>query len=311
MKKWWLIPAGFLGYALGIGLYFSNRVMYMKKKEDNFILERETKAKRYIANEYELLPKTEVRAASSFGYPLHCVFVKPHDHSNKWMVFCHGITENKMNSIKYMNLFIKRGFNAVIYDHRRHGESGGISSSYGHYEKYDLETVITELRKREGTDITIGIHGESMGAVTMLLYAGMLGDQADFYIADCPFSDFTQQLKHNLKSEVPIPSWLVLPFGSLFLKLRAGFSIKEISPARYIDHIKKPVLFIHSELDTFILPEMSSNLYQAKQGPKKLFIAAKGAHAQSFNENQKDYELAVDDFLEEYGFKDKAGGAAE
>jgi hypothetical protein len=34
----------------------------------------------------------------------------------------------------------------------------------------------------------IGIHGESMGAVTTLLYAGMDDADADFYVADCPFA---------------------------------------------------------------------------------------------------------------------------
>ncbi|PLT28255.1 alpha/beta hydrolase [Peribacillus deserti] len=298
-KKWWMALFSILSYIIGIGLYFSSRVMFMKKKDDAFIREREIQAKRYIQAEYEALPKTALSIPSSFGYSLHCVWIHPHK-SRKWMVFCHGITESKINSIKYMNMFVKRGFNAVIYDHRRHGESGGVTSSYGHYEKYDLAAVINELRKREGEDIIVGIHGESMGAVTALLYAGMMEDRADFYIADCPFSDFTEQLKHNLRSEVPLPPWMVLPIGRFFLKMRDRYSIEEVSPIKYVENIKKPVLFIHSADDTFILPEMSTDLYQAKQGPKRLFIARKGAHAQSYNENKQDYEQAIDEFLQEF-----------
>ncbi|WP_026694745.1 alpha/beta hydrolase [Peribacillus kribbensis] len=297
MKKGWMLLAGAAAYFLGIGMYFSSRVMFMRKKDERLIIERETAARRLNLKEYDSLPKTEVKVASSFGYSLHCVFVHPHP-AKKWMVFCHGITENKYNSIKYMNMFLKRGFNAVIYDHRRHGESGGRTSSYGHYERMDLQAVIHELLEREGPDITIGVHGESMGAVTALLYAGTLDDRADFYIADCPFSDFTEQLKHNLKSELPVPSWMVLPIGSLFMKLRDGYSIKDISPINYIEAIQKPVLFIHSQDDAYILPEMSRALYEAKKGPKKLFIAEKGAHAQSYNENRKEYEQAVDEFLD-------------
>ena len=48
---------------------------------------------------------------------------------------------------------MKLGFNAVVYDHRRHGESGGKTSSYGHYEKFDLQAVVAALKKRKGHDI--------------------------------------------------------------------------------------------------------------------------------------------------------------
>ena len=40
------------------------------------------------------------------------------------MIFCHGVTVNKMNSVKYARLFLNRGYNVVIYDHRRHGKTG-------------------------------------------------------------------------------------------------------------------------------------------------------------------------------------------
>jgi len=45
-------------------------------------------------------------------------------------------------------------------------------------------------------------------------------------------------------------------------------------------------LFIHSKKDDYILPSMTEALYQKKKGPKKLFLAENGAHAQSLNENK-------------------------
>ena len=63
----------------------------------------------------------------------------------------------------------------------------GKTTSYGYYEKHDLKSVVDWLKSRFGTNITLGIHGESMGAATLLQYAGLVEDGADFYIADCPF----------------------------------------------------------------------------------------------------------------------------
>jgi uncharacterized protein len=284
---------------VSIGVYFSNRIMYMKKKDDDFIFQRELEAGRLNPKEYERLPKREILIPSHFGYHLKALVVEPHV-TNKYIIFCHGVTENKMNSIKYMNLFLERGFNALIYDHRRHGESGGKTTSYGHYEKFDLKTIVDWLRLDQGPDLLLGIHGESMGAATMLLYAGMIEDAADFYIADCPFSDFQEQLAYRLKAEMKLPPKLLLPVADLFIKMRQKYSLREVSPISVIENIKKPILFIHSKKDDFILPTMTETLFEYKKGPKKLFIAENGVHAQSFNENKEDYAKVVDEFLEDY-----------
>lgn len=277
----------------------------MKKKDDEFIFHRETEAGRLNPTEFQSLSKREILIPSNFGYHLKTVIVEPHN-TNRYMIFCHGVTENKMNSIKYMNLFLERGFNALIYDHRRHGESGGKTTSYGHFEKFDLKTIVDWLRLDRGRDLILGIHGESMGAATMLLYAGGIEDGADFYIADCPFSDFREQLGYRLKTEMKLSPRLFLPVADLFIKMRQRYSLRDVSPISVIENIKKPILFIHSKKDDFILSTMTEALYEQKKGPKKLFIAENGIHAQSLNANKEDYAKVVDEFLEEYGFNYKA-----
>jgi uncharacterized protein len=301
--------AGLIGSVIlaasSIGLYFSNRLMYMRKKDEQFVLKREIEAGRYDPIKFENLPKREVLIDSPLGYKIKTILVQPHI-TNRYVIICHGVTENKTNSVKYMNLFLERGFNAVIYDHRRHGESGGKTTSFGHYEKLDLKAVVDWLKQEKGSDLLLGIHGESMGAATTLLYAGMIEDGANFYVVDCPFSDFNELLAYQIKKDIKVPARLVLPLGDFFLRLRDKYSVKEVSPIAVIENIKNPILFIHSQDDKYILPSMTEALYERKQGPKKLFLAVNGAHAQSFNENREDYEKAVDEFLEEFVFGDLA-----
>ncbi|MDQ0197408.1 alpha/beta hydrolase [Neobacillus ginsengisoli] len=290
-----------LFFWLVLGIYFTNRLMYMKKKDETFILEREKEAGRYKPDEFASLPKREIAIASPFGYTIKALLVEPY-RSNRYIIISHGVTETKVNSIKYMNLFLERGFNALIYDHRRHGESGGKTTSYGHYEKFDLKSVVDWLKKEKGPNLELGIHGESMGAATMLLYAGILEDGADFYIADCPFSDFRAQLAYRLKKEMKIAPRLLLPIADVFLRVRDKYSIRHVSPISVIDNIKHPILFIHSQKDDFILPTMSEDLFAHTKAPKMLFLAANGRHAQSFNENRADYERVIDEFLQKYVF---------
>jgi uncharacterized protein len=273
--------------------------MYMKKKDNDFIVNREKEAGRLDPVSYENLTKQEITIPSPYGYDLKAILVEPFD-TKKYVIISHGVTENKTSSIKYMNLFLERGFNGIIYDHRRHGESGGKNTSFGYYEKFDLKQIVDWLKREKGKDILLGIHGESMGAATMILYAGGIEDGADFYIADCPFSDFKELLNYVIKQEIKLPGKVFIPIANLFLRARARYSIKDISPISVIDKIKSPMLFIHSKKDDFILPEMTQKLFDKKKGPKKLFFAVNGTHAQSYNENKEAYEKAVDDFLKEY-----------
>ena len=44
-------------------------------------------------------------------------------------------------------MFERLGFNSVVYDHRRHGDSGGKTTSFGFYEKIDLQAVVEGCKK--------------------------------------------------------------------------------------------------------------------------------------------------------------------
>lgn len=310
MRKALRVLFSFLVILTSLGVYISNKVMFLKKKNDDEIFTREKEAGHLVPDEYDALPKRDVTIPSSLGYPLKAVLIEPND-TNRYIIITHGVTQSKMNSVKYMNLFLSRGFNAVIYDHRRHGESGGNTTSYGYYEKFDLKSVVDWLREEKGQDLLLGIHGESMGAATLLLYAGILEDGADFYIADCPFSDFSEQLAYRIKEEVKLlPPKLLLPVADLFVRIRDKYSLSEVSPIAVIENINNPILFIHSRKDDFILPSMTEALFEQKKGPKKLFMAENGLHAQSYSENREQYEKVLDEFLEEYVLAEDRNGVA-
>ncbi len=274
--------------------------MYIRKKTNEEILEREMMLGHYKEDVYMKLPKKELTIPSPFGYNIYGEIIDVQG-SNRYMIFSHGVTQNTLNSIKYMNIFLERGWNVVLYDHRRHGKSGGKTTSYGFYEKHDLKAVVDWVREQASKDAVIGIHGESMGAATLLMYAGGLEDGADFYIADCPFSDLEEQLTYRLRADYKIPKQLIMPIANTFLRLRDKYSMRDVSPINVIENIENPVLFIHSEPDDFIPMMMTQQLFEKKKGKKQLYLAKNGMHAMSYSENREEYEKAVDEFLEEIG----------
>lgn len=174
--------------------------------------------------------------------------------------------------------------------------------------KEDLAQVVKWLRQRLGENAIIGIHGESMGAVTTLLYASKPEASANFYIADCPFASFEDQLLYRLKTDFRLSGQWILPLSDRVLKWRDGYSIRQVSPLDVIDQVKEPVLFIHSLHDDYIPCEQSQQLYARKKGDKQLFIAPHGAHAMSFSENKAAYEQEVQGFLQQFeSNEDKRG----
>ncbi|KIL49001.1 hypothetical protein KP77_22120 [Jeotgalibacillus alimentarius] len=284
-----------------LGVLLSNKIMFMKLKDPSEIEEREKAAGYFDPDMYRQLPKKEFSIPSPTGYAIHTVIIKKYPQA-PFIVFCHGVTETKINSMKYVNLFLEKGFNAVIYDHRRHGDSGGRSTSYGHFEKTDLKAVIDHLITEEGEQTVFGIHGESMGAVTMLLYAGSVEDRGAFYIADCPFSDLTEQLSF-LMTKSSRSSYIIktaLNLVGTFILIRDRYRIRGVSPKAAVKNIQKPVLFIHSKHDSFIPSHMTETLYDLKEGPKSIFIPEEGGHAQSYTANPDAYSKQIDEFLNEY-----------
>lgn len=294
-----IISSTFTLAATVAGIIASNRLMYVKKKDEDLILERETSAKRYDEVWYANVKKEERWIQSENGYKVHAIFLEPHD-TNHYVIICHGVTETKVNSFKYARMFEELGFNTVVYDHRRHGGTGGKTTSFGHYEKLDLKAVVDMLKEHVGPKLVFGIHGESMGAATTLLYAGMR-DDADFYISDCGYSDISEQILHVMQTTTVFKKPIILKLAGWFMKLRDGYHISTVSPREAVKLIDKPVLFIHSLPDDFVLPEMSIEMHGLKNGPKALKLFEKGGHAQSFNENPSEYAETVKNFLTQYG----------
>lgn len=299
MKKWLAVFGSICAVIVAAGIGFTNVIMFIKKKTDEEIRKKEIADGHDIFESFHTMEKEEAVIPSRHGYDIKGYYIAPYDTANT-IIICHGVTVNVFNSLKYMHLFLDLGWNVLMYDHRRHGKSGGKTTSYGYFEKDDLQEAVNWVRKKTGAGGLIGIHGESMGAVTALLYAGDCQDNgcADFYIADCPFASFHGQLAYRLRREFRLPPWPILPLADVFLRIREGYRIRDVSPLSVISRISQPVLFIHSKEDDYIPPASTEILYRRKRGPKMLYLAEAGGHAMSFTKNPEGYQKAVQTFLE-------------
>lgn len=264
---------------------------------------------RYVENNlfdealYNSASKEDITLKSFDGLNLTSTLIMNENPTNKFIVLVHGVSICYVGSLKYFDIFYKNGFNVLIVNQRRHGKSEGKYSTYGFYEKYDVNMWIEYLKSRFGNDIILGLHGESMGAGTVMETIP-LNDSIKFVIEDCGYSNFheligfqiTHAYKNRLVRKILRPS---LIFANFFMKTKAKFSMKKIVPIDIVASTSLPMMFIHGKEDYFVPWYMAVDLYKAKtKGYKELYLVEGAKHAEALEVNKIIYEKKIMTFIE-------------
>ncbi len=299
MVGWILLGLGLL--LLGAAHHFTNILLFPEVRSHAEKYAEEVEAGHFDPVRFDQWPREEVRIAAPHGYELFGYYF-PVPGSHKTVIIAHGITSNLYGSVKYLPLFRERGFNALLYDHRFHGESGGAFTSYGYYEKDDLRAWVDWAYDRCGEECIVGTHGESLGAATVLQHAA-IDPRLDFVVADCPFSTLEAELRHRVRQDYGLPPFPLLSLANLLTRLRAGFSFAQVSPLDAVSRVKTPVLFIHGAEDTYVPTRMGEALYAAKPGAKRLYLVPGATHARSVAVAPEGYDRQVGEFLAELGIE--------
>nr|WP_206532170.1 alpha/beta hydrolase [Clostridium perfringens] len=264
---------------------------------------------RYVENNlfdealYNSASKEDITLKSFDGLNLTSTLIMNENPTNKFIVLVHGVSICYVGSLKYFDIFYKNGFNVLIVNQRRHGKSEGKYSTYGFYEKYDVNMWIEYLKSRFGNDIILGLHGESMGAGTVMETIP-LNDSIKFVIEDCGYSNFheligfqiTHAYKNRLVRKILRPS---LIFANFFMKTKAKFSMKKIVPIDIVSSTSLPMMFVHGKEDYFVPWYMAVDLYKAKtKGYKELYLVEGAKHAEALEVNKILYEKKIMTFIE-------------
>lgn len=285
---------------VGAAYYFARVIIYPKVFPFDETYQRCIEWGHIVEDEYGKWPNQEVCIPSPFGYELSAIY-HPIPGSQKTVVMTHGITWSRYGMVKYSQMFYKRGFNILIYDLRNHGRSGGKNTTFGFYEKEDLKVVVDWAFSCLKEGGIIGTMGESLGAATTLQHAG-IDPRISFVVADCAFSDLEELLTFRLKADYHLPPFPLLNIANIWVKALTGMTFHKASPIRYISEIETPIFFVHGKDDSYIPPKMSIDMYRVKtKGHRKLYLAPNAGHAESYWNNQIEYDQKMEEFLQEIG----------
>lgn len=222
--------------------------------------------------------------------------------SGKVIILSHGIRQNAQSMFIFFNLYDKLGFDIVGFSYRNHGNSTKSVTTFGKNEVKDLEAVMNYAHSQFGEQVRYGIHGISMGSAIMLQYAGQTvqNRKYDFLVSDCSFADLGQLLETRLKEDYTPISFLPLVQTASSISSTIGrFDFYNIQPKSDIAKIDVPVLIVHGKADTYIPLNHANQLFDAKKDKKHLLVIDKAPHAESYFYDQKAYDTAVGELIDE------------
>ncbi|MDR0268544.1 MAG: alpha/beta hydrolase [Paenibacillus sp.] len=301
--EWWiatLIAAAAALAAAGIAQYAFVQMTQMKVMSHEQIFEAlERAGAARLRKYYDPLPKEEVQIQSHDGFRLTGVVVKALETSEKWVILVHGYTTSLPASIPFMEIFREEGFNLLLIDQRRHGKSEGKYTTYGYHEKHDVAAWIRFIKSRYGEDLIIGLHGVSFGGATALEYLSLPNPAVKFVITDCPYSDLTRLMHHQLQRLNHIPAAVFLPMVNVRMRLKAGFTMNQVSPIRSVQESSIPIMFIHGTKDHYIPATMSEEMFAVKTGLKRLLLIESSMHGFALDADPDLYKNSVQEFVRE------------
>ncbi len=225
------------------------------------------------------------------------------DGKNHVMVMVHGFEGNQVLMWMETPLFLPLGYDCVTMDARTAGVSGGKGIyTLGYNEAKDLGAVVEWVRKEYGEDTVIGIHGVSAGAATCMMYAPTDPNIA-FVLEDCGYAalpDTIQEIQGRLMKFVDWDEFYprVLKYGAV-----GDVTYDIIKPIDAVAAMDPnlPLMVQHGLSDTYIIPENSNRIYEAKRGIKEIHQYKGAPHASSYFMHPVKYYKDIKAFLGENG----------
>jgi hypothetical protein len=217
-------------------------------------------------------------------------------------VILHGYSDAKVGGIAWAPLLRELGFAILAIDLRAHGESGGVYSTAGYWERHDVNQVIDQLKAARPADAErVLLFGVSLGAATAAATAAMR-DDLWAVILECPFSDFRHAAAYQA-DRLGTPGKLFQDSAYLLAKRISRADFDAVQPTDMIPKILCPLMVIQSCNDPFLSAEDLEAVREAvesrsiAQGPSVCWALPDTHHVVGMRKNPEEYHRRIEDFL--------------
>jgi hypothetical protein len=278
-----LIFAG--NYFYGVGIQRGTEVeLHREASAVNPIASEEDQALLENANSWFEEQETDVIEMTSYDdLNLVAQFIENKEENQQAVILAHGFRNTGEDMGKLTQFYYDRGFDILLPDARGHGESEGDYIGYGWHDRLDYLDWV-DLLKEDFDAESIILHGNSMGAATVLMTSGEeLPVEVKGIIADSGYSTVKEELAHQMGHLYGLPSFPLLEVTSVITKIRAGYTLGEASAVEQVKGNELPLFIIHGEDDDLVPTDMAHEIYDAAGGEKELWIVPDTGHVKAMD----------------------------
>ncbi len=239
----------------------------------------------------------EVSFAAADGVTLKGWWV-PAAPSRGTVVLLHGLNRSRVEMVRKTPFLHAQGWNALLFDLRHHGQSGGERSTFGWLEKADAAAAVTLARGRDAGPVALW--GISLGAATATLAAaddpGIGG-----LVADSSFSSLRDTVEHHVRLfrgfrwwTKLIPAWPLGPEVVFWIGRRGGFDPDDIDVRAAASRLGgRPSLWVCNRGDRRMPPAVAQALRDAAGGRAQLLTVEGNSHGGAYRDATERYQAAV------------------
>jgi hypothetical protein len=254
----------------------------------------------------------EVRFQSPDGVSLAGWWV-PASQNRGTAVLLHGLNRSRVEMIRKVPFLNQLGWNALLFDQRRHGESGGEVGSFGAREQADALGAAALARERSG-GAPVVMWGVSLGAATATL-ATAADASVSGLVADSSFRSLRDTVRHHLGLFRgfrwwlrTVPTWPTADLAVYWIGRRGGFDPDALDVEAAAKRVaNRPSLFVCNSGDRRMPRQIAFDLQAAAGEQSRVLVIPGDSHGGAWREGTEAYSEAVRQLLEEVAPSQRTG----
>ncbi len=251
----------------------------------------------YNLDEFKSIWSEEEILLNSYdGTEIFLYKYSPNTDSKGNVIIVHGQGGDHISVAPLTQLYLENGYTVFAPDQRASGNSTYTEVSFGARESKDIESIVEYIALTED-DLPLILHGQSMGAATLAIYASKHSETFDYLILDSVYESL-EYIVREIISEIDesIVDFSIVS-SNIYMKLFNGFTYDDSNVLKSAERITVPTLFIQSAYDEIAPKESGEKIFNSILSHEKKYLLLNSEHVKGIIDFRNEYSKEVLSFI--------------